>query len=125
MDLIREILDKQLVDRNEDRLGRVDGIVAELRAGAPPRIVQFELGFVPLARRVSLRLERLAMALHMRFAVRRSARYGIPWSLVTDVTSHHIQVDLTADETVAYDWERWLRRHFVRRLGGGSGESSE
>jgi len=125
MDLIREILDKQLVDRNEDRLGRVDGIAVELRQGAPPRVIQFELGFVPLAHRLSLRLERLAIALHKRFAVRRSARYGIPWSLVTDVTNHHIQVDVIADETVAYDWERWLRRNFARRLGGGSSESSE
>jgi hypothetical protein len=125
MDLIREVLDKQLVDRNEDRLGRVDSIVAELREDAPPRVVQFELGFVPLSRRISVRLERLAAALHKRFAVRRSARYGIPWSQVTDVTMHHIQVDVIADETVAYDWERWLRRHFVKRLGGGSGGSSE
>ena len=125
MDLIRDILDKQLVDRNEGRLGRVDSIVAELREGAPPRVVQFELGFVPLARRVSLRIESLAMALHKRFGVRRSARYGIPWSSVTDVTIHHIQVDVIADETVAHDWEHWLRRNFAKRLGGGSGESSK
>ena len=125
MDLIREILDKQLVDRNEDRLGRVDSIVAELRPDAPPRVVHFELGFVPLAHRINLRLERLAMALHKRFGVRRSARYGVQWSSVTDVTLHHIQVDVIADETVAYDWERWLRRHFAKRLGGGSSESSE
>ena len=125
MDLVREILDKQLVDRNEERLGRVDSVVIELRADAPPRVVHFELGFVPLARRVSLRLERLAMALHKRLAVRRSARYGIPWSSVTDVTMHHIQVDVIAEETVAYDWERWLRRHFAKPLGGGTGESSE
>jgi hypothetical protein len=125
MHLIRDILDKQLVDRNEDRLGRVDSILVELRNAAPPRVTEFELGFVPLARRLSVRLERLATALHKRFAVRRSARYGIPWSLVTDVTIHHIQVDVIAEDTVAYDWEHWLRRNFAERLGGGSSESSE
>ena len=115
----RDLLDRQLVDRDDNRLGRVDGIVAELRDGAPPRVVQFELGAVPLMRRISLRLERLAEALHRRFGVRRSARYGIPWSLVLRVETRCITVDVEAETTVAYDWENWLRRHVVTKLGGG------
>ena len=38
MDLARDILDKQVVDRHETKMGKVDGLVAELREGAPPRI---------------------------------------------------------------------------------------
>jgi hypothetical protein len=123
MHLIRDVLDKQLVDRNEDRLGRVDSIVLELHDGEPPRVVQLDLGFVPLVHRISKRLERVAEFLHKRLGVRRSARYGIPWESVMEVTMHHIRVDVIARDTPAYDWERWLGRHVVEPLGGG--DSSE
>jgi hypothetical protein len=124
MELARDILDQQILDRDGQRLGRIDGIVAELREGAPPRVLQLEVGFVPLARRISLGFERFADAMHKRLDVRRSARYGIPWSAVIDVKMHFIKVDLDAEKSVAYDWERWLRRHVVKHLGGGDGEES-
>jgi sporulation protein YlmC with PRC-barrel domain len=116
----RELLDKQIVDRDGTRLGRVDALVAELRAGRPPRIVQFELGFVPLARRIHRRLEALAEACHRRWSVRRSARYHIDWTRVIEIDAHQVVVDVKADETVALDWERWLRRHVIGRIPGAS-----
>jgi hypothetical protein len=122
MQLFRAILDKQIVDRDECELGRVDGMVVELRAGAPPRLVRFELGFVPLARRISVRLEHFAESMHKRLGIRRSARYGVPWNTVLDVNVHHIKVDVSAEETPAYDWERWLRTHVVEKIPGASTE---
>lgn len=122
MHVIRDLLDLQIDDRDEVELGRVDGLVAELRDGAPPRIVAMELGFVPVARRISRRLEHFAEAMHKRFGVRRSARYHIPWSAVVEVNVHHVKVDLAAEETVAFDWERWLRRNVIGRLPGASQE---
>ena len=109
MHVIREVLDMQIVDRDEERVGRVDGIVAELREGEPPVIVALELGFVTIARRIHRRLESVAEALHKRWGVRRSARYHIPWSDVTEINLHHVRIDACAEETVAFDWERWLR----------------
>jgi len=122
MHVARDILDRQLVDRDDKRLGRVDSVVAELREGRPPRILQFDLGFVPLARRISRRAERFAEVVHKRLNVRRSARYGVPWSAVLDISPRCIKVDVEADKTVAYDWENWLRRHVVTKLGGGEGD---
>jgi hypothetical protein len=122
MHVFREILDKQVVDRDEHELGRVDGIVVEVRDGAPPRVVRLELGFVTLARRISRRLERIAESLHKRMGVRRSARYELPWEWVTDWNVHHVKVNVTADETPAYDWERWLRTHIVEKIPGASTE---
>jgi len=55
MDLLRDILDKQIIDRDLTSLGRVDGIVLELRDNAPPRIDAIELGFAVLARRLGPR----------------------------------------------------------------------
>jgi sporulation protein YlmC with PRC-barrel domain len=37
MDLVRDLLDKKVVDRNGREMGRVDGIVISIRAGAAPR----------------------------------------------------------------------------------------
>ena len=122
MRLFHEIVDKQIVDRDEREVGWVDGIVLELRDGAAPRVVRLELGFVPLARRISLRLERIAELVHDRLHVRRSARFGLPWEKVLDVNAHHVKVDVLAEETPAYDWERWLRRHVVEKIPGASTE---
>jgi hypothetical protein len=123
MHLFRDLLDKQLVDRDEGELGRVDGIVVELHDGQPPRLVRFELGFVPLARRIGPRLERVAEWIHGRLHVRRSARYGVSWDQVLDVNIHTVKVDVTADETPAYDWERWLRQRVVTKIPGASSDS--
>ena len=48
MDLVRDILDAQLVDAHGHNIGRVDGILLELRAGRPPRVAAMELGMVTL-----------------------------------------------------------------------------
>jgi hypothetical protein len=35
MDVIRDVLDNQIVDRNQRKMGKVDGIVIECRDGEP------------------------------------------------------------------------------------------
>ena len=120
MHLLRELVDLQVEDREGQRMGRVDAVVAELRDGLPPRIVHLELGFVTLARRLHPRLEAIAERWHKRLGVRRSARYHIPWEAVMDIDIHRVKVDVDADATPAFDWERWLRKHVVGRIPGAS-----
>jgi hypothetical protein len=120
-DLIRDILDKQLVDGNGTEMGRIDGIIIEVRDGAPPRVDHFELGFTVLAERMHARLERWFRAAR-RWSVRRTTRQIVPWSAVEEVTQHHVKLDLDAEKTPAFDWERWLRKHIVHRLPGGKPE---
>ena len=43
LDLIRDVLDTQVTDREETKMGRVDGLVLELREGQPPRVVSIEM----------------------------------------------------------------------------------
>jgi hypothetical protein len=121
IDIIRDILDKQLIDKEETKMGRVDGIVLSIDDG-PPRIDHFELGLAVLARRVHPRLERWLQALRERWSPRRSARQMVPWSAVLDINPHAIQLDLNAIETPAFDWERWLRKHIVSKIPGSGGE---
>jgi hypothetical protein len=117
IDIIRDILDKQLIDKEETKMGRVDGVVLSIGDG-PPRIDHFELGFAVLARRVHPRLERWLLALRKRWSPRRTARQTVPWSAVQDINPHAIQLDLNALETPAFDWERWLRKHVVAKIPG-------
>jgi len=80
LDLTRDVLDMQLVDREETKIGRVDGLVLELRDDQPPRVDALEMGFVVLARRVHPRVESWVERLRRRFSVRKTARYRIPWA---------------------------------------------
>jgi hypothetical protein len=114
LDLTRDVLDKQLVDREGTKMGRVDGLLLELRGDQPPRIDTIEMGFVVLARRMGPRVERWVEALR-RFSVRKTARQRVAWEKVAEIESHHIKLDLEAIETPAFAWERWLRDHFVAK----------
>ena len=80
LDLTRDVLDMQLVDREETKIGRVDGLVLELRDDQPPRVDALEMGFVVLARRIHPRVESWVERLRRRFSVRKTARYRIPWA---------------------------------------------
>jgi sporulation protein YlmC with PRC-barrel domain len=116
MDLVRDVLDKQLVDHEGEKMGRADGIALEIRDGAPPRVDALELGFVVLAGRIHPRVEKI----RSRWSVRKTARYQIPWSQVQEVRPHEVQIDVRVLDTPAYDWELWLRDKVIRRLPGGA-----
>jgi sporulation protein YlmC with PRC-barrel domain len=116
LDLARDVLDKQVVDCEETKMGRVDGLVLELRDGQPPRVDSLDVGFVVLARRIHPRVEGWLERLRRRFSVRKTARYSVPWSKVVDIKPYQIQIDGAALETPTFDWERWLRDHIVAKL---------
>ena len=109
MDLIREVLDNQIVDRNQRRLGKIDGIVVELREGKPPLLVAVETGWVAKARRIH---PRLAQWLRHRGA--RS--YRIPWTKIRDI-GVDVEFALDASETPLLRAENRLRRLLTRIPG--------
>jgi len=59
MNLVRDVLDKQLPDTHDQPAGRVDGILAQWRPGERPRLTHLEAGGAELAYRLSRRLGRL------------------------------------------------------------------
>ncbi len=120
MDVIRDVLDHQLVDNNQVKMGRVDGIVIELRDGYPPRLAYIEVGLPSLARRLHPRLERWVAALQSKWGARQGESFRIPWSQVRDfnVGGIDIEVDLEAEATPALAWEEWLREHVIKRIPG-------
>ena len=117
MDLVCEVLDNQLIDRNGRRMGKVDGIVLEVREGQPPRVTALMTGGPTLAYRLHPRLGTWMQALARRWSPTGGQAVRIPWAKVRDV-GIDIELDLQAEETGALAWERWVRDHIVDRLPG-------
>ena len=108
MDLIRDVLDKQVRDRKGRNMGKVDAVILEERDGAAPRVAYLELGGGALARRVSPRLVPFVQGLARAVGVTDGEPLRIPWSKVTKVEVN-VDVDLDAEECGAYAWEKALR----------------
>ncbi len=113
--LIRDVLDKQLVDARRRPMGRVDGIVVQVRAGARPRVVALEVGPVILLRRVSGPLARTVERL--------LSRWGFAgWHRLSPRQVRDIGLDLELDEDAEKSpieaVERWLRDRVLSRIPG-------
>jgi len=118
MEIVRDLLDSQVIDREKTKMGRIDGIVLSFDDDGRPRIDHLELGFAAMARRIHPRVESWFRMLR-RWSVRRSAVYQVPWERVIDLSRQTVQIDVKADETPAFDWERWFAKHVVNRIPGG------
>jgi hypothetical protein len=112
LDLVRDVLDKQLVDREARPFGKVDGIVLEARGDAPPRVIALEVGAATRLARLPAWLRRLTRPLE-----RRARATRIPKEAVLAV-ANDIRVDIDATRTPAWRVERWLARLFARVPGG-------
>lgn len=118
VELVRDCLDKQLIDRNGRKMGRVDGIVMEFEKGErPPRVAFLEVGAVTGARRLNSRLAKWVERISKRWKIDRSDPFRIPWSKVV-LSGIDVTVDVDAEETPALDWEKWLRRKIIGRIPG-------
>lgn len=120
MHLIRDVLDNQLVDRDQEKVGRVDGIVIELRDDKPPRLVGVELGAEVLARRMGKKPGEWAARYFSRFKDRRKGKIRILWSRVMAV-GIDVEVDLGPQRDAVMAWEEWMSLHVAERMPGGGG----
>src|SRR5436190_18521056 len=109
MDLVRDLLDKKVSDRNGRDMGRVDSIVLDARDGGPPRVVAIEIGPSALALRIGSAVGRWVEALEHAFAVDAGRPLRIPFRDVIDVLDH-VKVDRAFGETSAATIEQRLRR---------------
>jgi len=119
MDLIRDVLDKQLVDRRERRMGKIDGLIVEIEAGKPPRVAAIEQGAATLARRLHPRLVRWVEAIGARlYGAAPGGPERIPWEKVKDV-GIDVEVDMDVADSRLYAWQEWLRQKLIGRIPGG------
>lgn len=118
MDLVRDVLDSRLLDRNRCRMGRVDGLVLEVRPGQAPVVRFIEVGTATLAARMPALIGRVMRGCARRWGLQRSEAYRIPWARVFAV-DRDIHLDLDAEETPAGASERWVRDRIIAHLPGG------
>jgi len=117
--LVHDVLDVQVVDRTRRKMGRVDGIVIELRDGEPPRVAALLVGGSVLAERVGRWMLALTRGV-LRLLRIEPAITRIAFEKVRVVGSC-VELDLDAGSTSALRTERWLDAHVVCRIPGGTG----
>ena len=118
IDLVRDLLDKKVVDRHGREMGRVDGVILDAGGGTPPRVGAIELGPSTLFRRVLPILGRWISGLERALGIDEGRPLRIPFEQILDVADH-VKVDLAAGETPVMTLERRLRA-IVRSIPGGS-----
>lgn len=123
MDLVRDILDKQLLDREGKPMGRVDGLVMQVGERSRPRITHIEIGGATLAARLHPVFERVTNRLARLWGPRRPRPVRIPWSHVETV-GRDIKLDVEAKEWGTIAWETWIARHIIEHIPGSGHEGA-
>jgi hypothetical protein len=111
--LVRDVLDKQLLDAEGRPFGKVDSIVLQVGADAPPRVLALELGAAPRLRRLPRWLRRPLGRLTARATATRIPRAAVL------AMAREIRVSVDATRTPAWRVEAWLARLLARIPGGG------
>lgn len=124
MNLVRDVLDKELLDREGEPMGRVDGLVMRVGKSSQPRITHIEIGGPVPWERVHPALARLAIRLARLWGPKRGDEVRIPWAHVETV-GRDIKLDVEAKKTGAIDWEIWLAHHVIGRIPGGGEEADD
>ena len=112
MELGRAVLDQEVIDRHDHAMGKVDGLVLEVRPGEPARVTHIVVGGTTLLWRIH---RGLARWVERRRGKGRPAI--IPWNRVLRV-GVDVKVDVDAAGSPALHWERWVRDHLIGRIPG-------
>jgi sporulation protein YlmC with PRC-barrel domain len=125
MKVVHDILDKELIDLNDEPVGRVDGLVLHVGESAQPRITHIAVGGTALWERVHPVFGRLSRRLSRMWGPKRTEQVRIPWSQVKTV-GRDIKLEVEGKETGAIDWEIWISRNIIKRIpGSGSDEEDD
>ena len=122
--LIRDVLDKKLIDREECDMGRASGLVMQFGENTQPHITHILIGGPTLWARVHPALGKLSERLARLWGPKRKGAVRIPWSRVQRV-GKDVKLDVKARETGALDWELWIAHHIIERIPGGGSEEEE
>lgn len=116
MNVVRDLLDKAVVDRDGREMGRVDGVVIDLEKSQPPRLASILIGPAALAHRLHPPLERWVQAAEKRLGADRGRPVRIDFRDIDEI-DRPIRLRLSIRETAAAAIEEWLRT-WVLKLPG-------
>jgi hypothetical protein len=116
--LIRDVLDKLLVDRDGVPLGRVDGIVLLVAPNNPrPRVAQIESGIPTLAQRLSRPFARWLHWVISKLGGHWTRPVRTPWSRLESI-GKEVKIDVSAEHSRLLATERWLCHHVIEHIPG-------
>ena len=121
MDLVRDVLDQKLLDREDCEMGRIDGLVMQVGERSQPRITHIQIGGTTPWMRLHPLFASWSSRLAQMWGPKRKDPVRIPWSRVMTI-GREIKLDVRARETGAIDWEIWIARHIIERIPGGGHE---
>ncbi|MEO8910211.1 MAG: hypothetical protein ABI408_08290 [Gemmatimonadaceae bacterium] len=124
MHVVRDVLDKKLLDHEDESMGRIDGLVMQIGKSSQPRITHIAVGGATLWARVHPTLGRIARRMAGKWGPKRREKVRIPWSRVRTV-GRDVTLDVEAKHAGAIDWEIWIARHIVERIPGGGHEEPD
>ena len=119
--LAHDVLDAQLVDRVQEKIGRVDGLLLELEEGRPPRVATIVIGGAARAERIGRWYVALRRAWRVMFGQRAEHVSRIPFDKVRRI-GDTIELDVEERSLDSEHLERWLKEHIVCRIPGAGGE---
>jgi hypothetical protein len=121
--LVRDVLDKQIFDINDEKVGKVDGIVLLPRQGRAPRLLAIESDMPAVWRRVWSRLGDWVERFQQWIAPDLAAPTRIMFEHVVQ-TGIDVHVDIDAHKTNAFAWETALKK-MIEKVPGGSGHGEK
>ena len=116
MDVVRDVLDKSVVDRNGREMGRVDGILADYQPNQPVRLAAIVIGPAALGDRLHPSIGRLVRRIEKRLALGQNRPAQIEFADIDHIETK-IRVRLTISDTAVAAIEQRLRA-WVLKLPG-------
>ena len=113
--LVRDVLDKAMLDRKGDPMGRADGLVIFDEDGKQPRVGYLEAGITVLAARLNRRTGRWVRLMAQRWGLKRGQPTRVRWKQITEA-GIELKVDVDGDQTPALAWEHWLGAKIIPKL---------
>jgi hypothetical protein len=124
LQLVHDVLDAQLVDRRDRKIGRVDSLVLALEDGRPPRVATIMIGGPERARRIGGWAVALSRMLRAVGRMRSAGVSAIPFDAVRCI-GDTIKLDVDGDDLEAGHLEDWLTEHFISRIPGSGAAAGE
>jgi sporulation protein YlmC with PRC-barrel domain len=115
--LVRDCLDKQVIDSEGRKIGRVDGIVIDPTGPGRPRVVEIEIGASTLARRLPWPFSDWIIAIIRRVSGSSDLMASVVWKKI-EIERNEVNVAIDGDKTAARELEHWTRKHIVERIPG-------
>jgi hypothetical protein len=119
--LAHDVLDAQLVDHHQEKIGRVDALLLELEDGQPPRVATIVIGGAARAERVGRWFVAVRRVFRAMFGQREEHVSHISFDTVRRI-GDTIELDVEEKSLESEHLERWLKEHVVCRIPGAEGE---